>query len=155
MSQAASDADIRPGEVTVEIPKEFDGGLYFIGRIRTPWKTRKECPKRGDMENGPVCRIEIDARWREALDGIAEHEQLQILYWMDRARRDLVRQSPRSDGNTRGTFSLRSPMRPNPIASSIVKLVGVEGSELLVRGLDCLDSTPLIDVKPEYCDHAK
>ena len=46
-------------------------------------------------------------------------------------------------------------MRPNPIASSIVKLVGVEGSELLVRGLDCLDSTPLIDVKPEYCDHAK
>jgi tRNA-Thr(GGU) m(6)t(6)A37 methyltransferase TsaA len=150
----ASDYDIRPGEVAVEIPENFDSGLYFIGQIHTPWKTRAECPKRGDPENGPVCRIEIDPLWRPALDGIDLHQQLQVLYWMDRARRDLVRQSPRSDGKTRGTFSLRSPVRPNPIASSVVTLVGVEGAEVLVRGLDCLDGTPLIDLKPVYCDHA-
>jgi tRNA (adenine37-N6)-methyltransferase len=150
-----SDYDIRPGEVTVDIPETFDGGLYFIGRIHTPWKTRAECPKRGDPENGPVCRIEIDPLWRPALDGIDLNQQMQVLYWMDRARRDLVRQSPRSDGKTRGTFSLRSPVRPNPIASSTVTLIGIEDGAVLVKGLDCLDGTPLIDLKPVYCDHAQ
>jgi tRNA (Thr-GGU) A37 N-methylase len=52
---------------------------------------------------------------------------------------------------TRGTFALRSPMRPNPIGTSIVNLIGMEGATLLVRGLDCLDGTPLIDLKPARC----
>jgi tRNA (Thr-GGU) A37 N-methylase len=65
------------------------------------------------------------------------------------SRRDLVLQSPASDGKTRGVFSLRSPVRPNPIGTSIVGLVGREGSTLLVRGMDCLDGTPLLDLKPE------
>jgi tRNA-Thr(GGU) m(6)t(6)A37 methyltransferase TsaA len=148
------ETDIRPGEVTVEAPASFDGGVYFIGMIRTPWATRRECPKRGDAANGPVCRLEVNALWTPALHGIERHETLQILYWMDRARRDLVRQSPRSDGNTLGTFSLRSPVRPNPIASSVVRLIGVEDGALLVRGLDCIDRTPFIDIKPDYCDHS-
>ena len=71
---------------------------------------------------------------------------------MHLARRDLVRQSPRSDGQTTGTFALRSPVRPNPIASAIVRLVKGR-SAIVVRGLDCVDGTPLIDVKPERCDH--
>jgi tRNA-Thr(GGU) m(6)t(6)A37 methyltransferase TsaA len=146
--------DLRPGEVTIDLPDEYDGGVYFIGRIRTPWKKRSDCPKQGDPDNGPVCRIEVDPRWHAALDGVERHRTFQILYWMDRARRDLVRQSPRSDGRTSGTFSLRSPVRPNPIASSLVTLVGREDSTLLVRGLDCLDATPLIDLKPVICDHA-
>ena len=146
--------DLRPGEVTVALPDQYDAGIYFVGRIRTPWKKRSECPRQGDQENGPVCRIEVDPRWQDALDGIERHQNFQILYWMDQARRDLVRQSPRSDGHTRGTFSLRSPVRPNPIASSVVRLVGHEDAVLLVRGLDCLDGTPLIDVKPIICDHA-
>lgn len=70
---------------------------------------------------------------------------------MDRARRDLVLQSPAHDGTTRGTFALRSPNRPNPIASSIVRLIAIEGTTLVVRGLDCLDGTPVVDVKPEHC----
>jgi len=49
-------------------------------------------------------------------------------------------------------ISLRSPVRPNPIGTSIVKLLGVEGSTVLVRGLDCLDGTPLVDLKPDRCD---
>ena len=64
-------------------------------------------------------------------------------------RRDLVRQSPRNDGIARGTFSLRTPARPNPIGTQIVRLLRVEGATLVVRGLDCGDGTPLIDVKPE------
>ena len=68
---------------------------------------------------------------------------------MHRARRDLVLQTPFSSMHTTGTFALRSPVRPNPIASSIVEVVSVEGVILQVRGLDCLDGTPLIDLKPE------
>ena len=68
---------------------------------------------------------------------------------MHRARRDLVLQTP-FGSKTTGTFSLRSPIRFNPIASSIVELVGVQGSTLQVRGLDCVDGTPLLDLKPDY-----
>ncbi len=72
-----------------------------------------------------------------------------MLYWLDRSRRDLVRQSPADDGIARGTFSLRSPVRPNPIGTAIAVLVRVEPSALVVRGLDCLDGTPLLDIKPD------
>lgn len=65
-----------------------------------------------------------------------------------------MRQSPRSDGTTIGTFAIRSPLRPNPIAASLVRLVAVEGATLVVRGLDCLDGTPLIDIKPDECPRA-
>ena len=72
-----------------------------------------------------------------------------MLYWLHLSRRDLVRQSPRNDGRSRGTFSLRSPVRPNPIATSIASLERVDGAVLFVRGLDCLDGTPLLDLKPD------
>jgi tRNA (adenine37-N6)-methyltransferase len=94
-------------------------------------------------------RIEIFPQWRPALDGVAQYERLEVLYWLHLSRRDLVRQSPASDGRSRGTFSLRSPVRPNPIGSSIVTLVSVEPNGLTVRGLDCLDGTPLLDIKPD------
>ena len=139
--------DIRPHEVAVALPDSTDAGVYFIGVIRTPWKTRDACPRRIDPD-GPVCRIEIDPRWAEALRGLAAPAQVQVLYWMHRARRDLVVQAPRRRGIVAGTFALRSPVRPNPIASSMVDLVGVEGTTVLVRGMDCLDGTPLIDLKP-------
>jgi tRNA (adenine37-N6)-methyltransferase len=74
-----------------------------------------------------------------------------VLYWLHEARRDLVRQSPADDGKTRGTFALRSPIRPNPIGISLVRLLARDGSTLSVRGLDCLDRTPLLDLKPERC----
>lgn len=145
--------DIRPGEVAVDLPEATDAGLYFIGRIRTPWQRRADCPRRG-APDGPVCRLEIDPLWAQALEGVADCPRLQVLYWMHEARRDLMLQSPRHDGTTRGTFSLRSPVRPNPIASSVVDLVGVEGLNVLVRGLDCLDGTPLLDLKPDRCGFA-
>ena len=58
-------------------------------------------------------------------------------------------QSPANDGSIHGTFSLRSPVRPNPIGTSIATLIGIEGGVLLVQGLDCLDGTPLLDLKPD------
>jgi tRNA (adenine37-N6)-methyltransferase len=143
--------ELRPGEETVELPKRTDAGVYFIGVIHTPWRTRQECPKRGDP-GGPVCTIALDERWQKGLTGIARHQRIQVLYWMDQARRDLVLQTP-FQRETAGTFALRSPVRPNPIASSLAELIGVSGNVLQVRGLDCLDGTPLIDLKPEFGAH--
>jgi tRNA-Thr(GGU) m(6)t(6)A37 methyltransferase TsaA len=139
--------DIRPGEEAVDLPAGSDAGVYFIGRIRTPWLKRADCPKRGTSD-GPVCAIVVDERWCQGLEGVEAFPRLQILYWMHQARRDLVRQVPRSHGRASGTFALRSPVRPNAIASSIVDVVDVVGNTIRVRGLDCLDGTPLIDIKP-------
>lgn len=149
---AMTKSDLRAGETVTELPtRDHDAGLWFIGRIRTPWTTRSECPRQGDAVDGPLCRIELDEQWLPALDGVEGQEQLQILYWMHEGRRDLLHQSPRSDGRTKGTFALRSPLRPNPVASSVVALVGIEDNILTVRGLDCVDGTPLIDIKPLVC----
>ena len=140
--------DIRRGEVAVEPPPATDAGLVFIGLIRTPWSSRADCPRQGGPD-GPLCRIEVAEPWVAALDGIEAYERIEVLYWLHDARRDLVRQSPADDGATRGTFSIRSPVRPNPIATSIAVLVSRDGPVLHVRGLDCLDGTPLLDLKPD------
>ncbi len=142
--------EIRPGEVVVAAPAAHDAGLVFIGRIHTPWKSRPECPRQG-RQDGPECRIEIFEPWVSALKGIEKYAQLEVLYWLDKARRDLVEQNPRHSDHTTGTFALRSPMRPNPIGTSLVKFERVEGNSVFVRGLDCLDGTPLIDLKPDHC----
>lgn len=140
---------IREGEVRTELPARTDASLYFIGRIRTPWTERKDCPKNA-RESEEVCTIEVDPRFARALDCVETCSHLIILYWMDRALRDIVVQVPAHYGKARGTFSLRSPMRPNPIALSVVRLIGVEGNTLKVVGLDCLDGTPLLDIKPYF-----
>ncbi|SEM00832.1 tRNA-Thr(GGU) m(6)t(6)A37 methyltransferase TsaA [Roseovarius azorensis] len=143
---------LRSGERTVTPPETPDAGLWFIGRIHTPWAMREDCPRQGRLD-GPECRIEIFAPWAAALEGIGAYGHLEILYWLDRSRRDLVRQNPKDDGQRFfGTFALRSPQRPNPIGISKVRLVAVEGAALIVRGLDCLDGTPLIDIKPDRCE---
>jgi tRNA-Thr(GGU) m(6)t(6)A37 methyltransferase TsaA len=142
-------AGIREGEVAIRLPDEFDAGLYFVGRIRTPWKRRDECPKNG-RESDAVCTVELDQRYAAALKDVSESSHLILLYWMDKARRDLVLQAPRHYATQRGTFALRSPVRPNPIALSVVKLIAIDGAKLLVTGLDCLDRTPLIDIKPYF-----
>ncbi|MGS1095805.1 tRNA (N6-threonylcarbamoyladenosine(37)-N6)-methyltransferase TrmO [Aquamicrobium terrae] len=140
--------EIRKGERAVEAPPATDAGLVFIGRIHTPWTSRMATPRQG-RRDGPICRIEVFEPWVEALANIEEFEELEVLYWLHLSRRDLVLQSPANDGSARGTFSIRSPARPNPIGTSIVGLVGREGNVLLVRGMDCLDGTPLLDLKPE------
>jgi len=144
------ESEVRAGEVVVEAPPPDDAGLVFIGRIHTPWTSRLMTPRQGRVD-GPVCRIEIFEPWVPALRGIDQYERLEVLYWLHLSRRDLVLQSPKNDGAVRGTFSLRTPVRPNPIGTSMVKLVGVEGANVSVQGLDCLDGTPLVDLKPDRC----
>jgi tRNA-Thr(GGU) m(6)t(6)A37 methyltransferase TsaA len=134
--------EIRTAEVAVAPQEANDAGLVFIGRIGTPWTSRLDTPRQGRLD-GPICRIEIFDPWVPALDGIEQYERLDVLYWLHLSRRDLVRQSPANDGTVRGTFSLRTPVRPNPIGTSIVQLISVQGNVVLVRGLDCLDGTPL------------
>jgi tRNA (adenine37-N6)-methyltransferase len=136
--------EIRQAELAVEMPPATDAGLVFIGRIHTPWTSRMETPRQG-RSDGPLCRIEVVA----ALDSLAQFERIEVLYWLHLSRRDLILQSPASDGTSRGTFSLRSPARPNPIGTSIAELVSIEGPIVRVRGLDCLDGTPLLDLKPD------
>jgi len=145
-----SDASLRPNEQTVDLAPADDAVLRFIGTIRTPWSVREECPRQG-RQDGPECRLVLDAPWHAALRGLEEYETIEVLYWLDRSRRDLATQSPRGDGRTTGTFALRSPVRPNPIGTSRVKLVRIRDGTVFVRGLDCLDGTPLLDIKPDRC----
>jgi tRNA (adenine37-N6)-methyltransferase len=139
--------EIRSAEIAVEMPAA-DASLVFIGRIRTPWTSRLVTPRQGRLD-GPVCRIEIFEPWVPALEGLEGYSRIEVLYWLHLSRRDLILQSPANDGAARGTFSLRTPVRPNPIGTSIALLVGIEGANVLVRGLDCVDDTPLLDLKPD------
>ncbi|MDQ0353131.1 tRNA-Thr(GGU) m(6)t(6)A37 methyltransferase TsaA [Rhodoplanes tepidamans] len=148
-AEEGDDAGMRTGEIAVPLPESFDAGLFYIGRIRTPWTRRSDCP-RNARESDAVCTIEVDERFAAALRGVETCTHLLVLYWMDRARRDLVVQAPRHYKEPRGTFALRSPVRPNPIAASVVRLLGVDGTRLSVVGLDCLDGTPLVDIKPYF-----
>ena len=142
------ESEIRPSEVAVRPPEATDAGLVFIGRIRTPWTSRMQTPRQG-RQDGPVCRLELFEPWEAALAGLERFERAEVIYWLHLYRRDLVLQSPANDGTVHGTFSLRSPVRPNPLGTSIVQIVAIEPATVLVRGLDCLDGTPLLDIKPD------
>jgi tRNA-Thr(GGU) m(6)t(6)A37 methyltransferase TsaA len=143
------DKGIHRGEVAIELPTAFDAGVYFIGRIRTPFRTRADCPK-GSAASDAVGRVELDRRYAAGLEDLGLFSHAVLLYWMDRARRDLMLQVPAHLGRPRGTFALRSPVRPNPIALAVVELVEIVGTVLKVRNIDCIDGTPLIDIKPYF-----
>ena len=148
------DSGLRLNEIAAPWVEPTDAALVFIGVIRTPWVTLAECPHYG-VPDGPVCRIEVAERWTAALEGVEAFERMEVFYWLHLARRDLIRQSPKRDGTTRATFIIRSPVRPNPIGTSIVTLVRREGPALLARGLDCVDGTPLLDLKPDRGEFAR
>ncbi|ADZ69731.1 tRNA (N6-threonylcarbamoyladenosine(37)-N6)-methyltransferase TrmO [Polymorphum gilvum] len=142
----------RPGEIALPFDpgkQPPDAGLVFIGRIRTPWTDRHACPRNG-RDSQDICRIEIDPPYAQGLQSIETCSHLFVLYWMHEARRDLIVQSPAFDSRSHGCFALRTPIRPNPVSLSVVDLLEVAGTTLRVRGLDCLDGTPLIDIKPYF-----
>ena len=131
-----------------------DAGLIFIGRIRSPWTRREDCPKnlRQARERGRPATVELDAAWRAGLLGLDGTSHLILLYWMDRARRDLIVQRPRNMSEPIGVFARRSPVRPNPIGLGVVRLLHLDAAagQLVIDAIDCLDGTPLIDIKPYY-----
>lgn len=142
---------VRAQEVTTDVVLPADAAVAFIGHIETPWPTREDCPRQGDPVQGPECMIVVAEPWVPALTGIEKYQSLDILYWLHLSRRDLVVQNPKHADSPRGTFSLRSPIRPNPIGLSNVRLVVRRGNILVVRGLECVSGTPLIDIKPDRC----
>jgi tRNA-Thr(GGU) m(6)t(6)A37 methyltransferase TsaA len=149
IEEPAEPGDLRRGEIAVALPEHFDASLYFIGRIHTPWKSRDDCPKNPRESDAP-CIITLDPRWAAGLTGLETASHVLVLYWMHRARRDLVLQAPHHYDELRGTFALRSPVRPNPIAAAVARLVRIQNNTLDVVGLDCLDGTPLLDIKPYF-----
>jgi len=98
--------------------------------------------------------IIIDKRYKRGLDGIEAYSHIIVVYWMDKEVECHLKHHPqgRADVPYVGIFACRCPQRPNPIAISTVKLVSRKGNILKVRGLDILDGTPVIDVKP-YTPH--
>lgn len=143
---------LRPGEVVAEGLTEPDGPrLRLIGQIRTPWSPG-DCPRNiGTARDlGGAGRIELDPVFAPALDGLAVGQPIMLLYWLDGARRDLLRQSPRHIDGTRGTFALRSPNRPNSIGVATVRITSIDAQAAVIGidAIDCYDGTPLIDIKP-------
>jgi tRNA-Thr(GGU) m(6)t(6)A37 methyltransferase TsaA len=141
---------LKPGECKADAPPSADATLGFIGHVETPWSRREDCPKQGKPD-GPECTVVLAAPWDQALEGIDRFNFLEVYLWFHLARRDLLVIDPSHSGGPRGVFALRSPVRPNPIAVSTVRLVRREGPRLIVRGLEAVNGTPLIDLKPGRC----
>jgi tRNA-Thr(GGU) m(6)t(6)A37 methyltransferase TsaA len=131
-----------------------DAGVVFVGTVRSPWIERLDCPKNmaAARERGLPARVEIAEAYREGLTGLDRFSHLVLLTWLDRSDRNLIVQMPRHATEPRGTFSLRSPARPNPIGLHVARIVSVDiGSGIVgIDAIDVLDGTPVIDVKPYF-----
>jgi tRNA-Thr(GGU) m(6)t(6)A37 methyltransferase TsaA len=96
----------------------------------------------------------IAPAFADALDGLAPGDDVLVLTWFDRARRDVVRVHPRGDRTRaeQGVFATRSPHRPNPIGLHRVTIVAIDGNRVQVRPLEAIDGTPVLDIKPVLGD---
>lgn len=123
--------------------------LWPIGRVRSPLADRAAAPKQGD-EGAPEALLELDPEIAPGLTGIEAGEEVLVLTWLDRARRDVLEVHPRGDGGrpTTGVFATRSPNRPNPIGLHRVRVLAVDRNRLRVDGLEAIDGTPVLDLKP-------
>ncbi|MSP03143.1 MAG: tRNA (N6-threonylcarbamoyladenosine(37)-N6)-methyltransferase TrmO [Acetobacteraceae bacterium] len=124
--------------------------LTPIGSISTPWRTVADCPRNGRQPDpAPVCRVHILPAFVPGLLGLEGMSHLILLYWLDQAKSSQLVFTPPFDPEPRGVFATRGPRRPNPIGMSVVRFDGLDGpDQLLVRFLDCVDGTPLLDIKP-------
>jgi tRNA-Thr(GGU) m(6)t(6)A37 methyltransferase TsaA len=123
--------------------------LVAIGRVESPLADRASAPKQGD-EGAPEAWLVFDPEVADALEGIAPGDEMLVLTWLDRARRDVLKVHPRSDpaNPLQGVFNTRSPDRPNPIGLHRVTVAEVDGTRLRVRDLEAIDGTPIVDLKP-------
>jgi tRNA-Thr(GGU) m(6)t(6)A37 methyltransferase TsaA len=119
-----------------------------IGRVESSLTDLATAPKQGD-EGAPDAWLVFDAAVLGALDGLRPGDEVIVLTWLDRARRDVLRVHPRGDASRpeQGVFGTRSPHRPNPIGLHRVEIVSIDGERLRVRNLEALDGTPIVDVK--------
>lgn len=124
-----------------------DEPLVCIGHIETPYETAAECPYTVNP-GGPECRVVVRAEYAAGLTGLEVGGLILVLYWLDRANRHKALVGERRSGKVAGAFAARTPHRPNPIGVAVVTIQGIEGRVLKVRGLDCVNGTPLLDIKP-------
>ncbi len=119
-------------------------------------KNNVKVPRFGNFAN-EVSEIVVDEKFTDALKGIDDYSHVIIVYWMDKVRDYVVQHRPQGNPNVPivGIFSCRCPQRPNPIAITTVKLIGHEGNKVVVKGLDVLDGTPVIDIKPYWPQYDK
>jgi tRNA-Thr(GGU) m(6)t(6)A37 methyltransferase TsaA len=121
--------------------------VVFIGHIETPYATPDDCPYAVNP-GGPECRIVVDPPFAAGLTGLEAGGRILVLYWLDSANRSRPLVAERRSGQIAGVFAARTPHRPNPIGAAVVTIETIHGSALTVRGLDCVNGTPLLDVKP-------
>lgn len=120
-----------------------------IGRVESPISLLAEAPKQGD-EGAPEAYLIVDADVEAGLNGIAVGGEIIVLTWLHQADRGMLTVHPRGDPSRpeQGVFSTRSPSRPNPIGLHRVRVLGIDGLRLHVSGLEAIDGTPIIDLKP-------
>ncbi len=118
--------------------------------MQTPWRTIGECPRNGRQPDpAPACLARIFPPYVEGLGSLDGFSHLILLYWLGGEAGSRLTFTPPFDPQPRGIFSTRAPFRPNPIGMSVVAFDGLDGVDgLRVRYLDCLDGTPLLDIKP-------
>ncbi|ETK37078.1 tRNA (N6-threonylcarbamoyladenosine(37)-N6)-methyltransferase TrmO [Microbispora sp. ATCC PTA-5024] len=130
-----------------------DPGTYAlvpIGFVRSGLTSRAEAPRQGH-EGAPEAWLEIDPAYEEALNGLRPGAEVLLLTWLHQGARDVLKVRPRDDpGNPlTGVFATRSPDRPNPVGLHRVTVLDVAaGKGLLVRPLEAVDGTPVVDIKP-------
>jgi tRNA-Thr(GGU) m(6)t(6)A37 methyltransferase TsaA len=120
-----------------------------IGRVASQLTDPAAAPKQG-FEGAPDAWVEVDDAVAAGLDGLRAGDRVVVLTWLHRADRDMLRVHPRDDINNprRGVFSTRSADRPNPIGLHEVEVLAIDGPRLHVRGLEAVDGTPVVDLKP-------
>jgi tRNA-Thr(GGU) m(6)t(6)A37 methyltransferase TsaA len=128
--------------------------LRPIGVIRSRLKTRAEAPKQAS-EGAPDAWLEVSLFAAHAMDGLRAGDDIIVVTWLHRARRDVLKVHPRSDPRRplTGVFATRSPDRPNPLGLHRVTVRKVAGSRLLIGPIEAIDGTPVVDIKPVLCLH--
>jgi len=123
--------------------------LIRIATVESPLTDRAAAPKQGD-EGAPEATLVFEVGFAEALDGIEPGDALVLLTWLDRASRDVLRVHPRDDMTRpeQGVFATRSADRPNPVGLHRVTILELDGTRVRVSGLEAIDGTPVVDVKP-------
>ena len=122
--------------------------MHPIGHARTPYSDTKSIPKGLGAEHAAEGKLEILPEYAAGLQDIEGFSHLIVLWAFDRSTGFDLLVTPPSDNRPHGVFATRSPRRPNPIALTIVELIGRDGAALHVRGVDMLDGTPILDIKP-------
>ncbi|HPQ43816.1 MAG TPA: tRNA (N6-threonylcarbamoyladenosine(37)-N6)-methyltransferase TrmO [Syntrophales bacterium] len=119
-----------------------------IGIIHSPFTEPKGMPIQSAGSRDIAGTIEIEPRYAEGLNDVEGFSHIILIYHFHRAKGHLLRVKPFLDDTLRGVFATRAPRRPNPIGLSVVRLTRVEGTTLYIEGVDIIDGTPLLDIKP-------